>query len=385
MSAKEGENKEKRERASEGIEESYSGIQEPTAAPANHTAPGVSVRKHTRLDWAMEVDEAFDLSPINCNTTPVSANPDRTPPVPTKPALINIEPDNSAPTTVDNPTPVMHIDGSAACNYLSPVAPDNPTPRKPTPFDWAEDVDARMYIVAMDPTTNDTSCDPVPAVLEDPARIALVEAVINQVPAAFVEHDLITPVSTAPPTAYGPRDFSTLRSSVRNPWGSINHRHSQSHPARIQHRDPGPYPLRNSHLRPHQSTSPPQHIHPHSHLRYPESFRINPSLQLHSLEEPQPPINMFQVIQHPYGISNTKPKITKNIPAYPTLSAETQEHNCVPHCTCGAVLPVHGPDQGGLRSRDPRWRFGRRFSRRFRSRFWNWERGRSHFRGGCME
>jgi hypothetical protein len=58
----------------------------------------------------------------------------------------------------------------------------------------------------------------------------------------------------------------------------------------------------------------------------------------------QPPVNIFQIIQHPIGISNTKPKIIKNIPASPILPTETQEDIRTSHCAYGAILPVHGLD-----------------------------------------
>jgi hypothetical protein len=149
-------------------------------------------------------------------------------------------------------------------------------------------------------------------------------------------------------------------------------------------------PLEHPHSRlppSHHSDSPYRYsfnsqLHPYSHSQHVKPHESDLRTQLHLPVIPQPPTSIFQIIQHPQGISSTKPKITKNIPSYPILSVDTQEHTRVSRCACRTALPVHGPARGGWRSMDPRWRFGRRFSRRFRSRFWNRERGRSHFRGG---
>ena len=88
------------------------------------------------------------------------------------------------------------------------------------------------------------------------------------------------------------------------------------------------------------------------------------SFQPHSYSYPprtEPPTNVFQIIQHPRGISSTKQKITKNMPSYPILSADTQEHTCASHCACGTILPVYRPDQGSWRLMDSaRGRFRRR-------------------------
>jgi hypothetical protein len=110
-----------------------------------------------------------------------------------------------------------------------------------------------------------------------------------------------------------------------------------------------------------------------------EPIQLNQPSKAHMSAERQPPASIFQVIQHPCGISPTKPKITKNIPAYPTPFATTQERNHISHCTCGA--PVREQDRDNWRSSDTnrrtlKWgfdsRFRRRFSRRSSRRFWDW-------------
>ena len=139
-------------------------------------------------------------------------------------------------------------------------------------------------------------------------------------------------------------------------------------------------------------SDPESHMNLHSKLPHPHhsvpapSYQLNPQFQSQHPEPPQysypphtkQPAPIFQVIQHPHGISPTKPKITKIIPAYPTPPAKAQEFNRVPHCTCGTFVPIHGPDRRNWRLRDPRRGFRRRFHR------WSqqWERGRSHSEGG---
>jgi hypothetical protein len=59
-----------------------------------------------------------------------------------------------------------------------------------------------------------------------------------------------------------------------------------------------------------------------------ESIQLNPHLKLHSPVGRQLPVDVFQVILLPHGISNTKkPKITKML-----------------HCACSAMLPIHALD-----------------------------------------
>jgi len=262
----------------------------------------------------------------------------------------------------------------------------DPTSQKPTSFDWAVDVDAEIGFSPITP--NKPNPTPVHSVQSSPnAPVWLPDTI----PITFAKPNPIVPVSTIPSIVHGPRDFSALRSDMRNPWGSLNHRrrrpyfhtrYTNLHPKAPNHSDSPPQHPRHS----VPSVSPLQHLpnsqsNPYLLPWHPEPFRLAKS---HVSAAPQPPINIFQIIQHPRGISSTKPKITKNIPALPILSVGTQEHTRVSHCACGAIFPIHGLDRGSWRLRDPRWRSGRRFSSRFHSRFWDWECGHSHFRGGWM-
>ena len=137
----------------------------------------------------------------------------------------------------------------------------------------------------------------------------------------------------APPIIYGPRDISGLRSGSQNPWGSLSHccsyinpshnhsllnlsmsnswrssnHHSQWNPLSklppSYHSIPTPLHQFNSQFRSQYPMPPHNSFTPYSHSYSPHA---------------EPPTNIFQFIRHPIGISETKPKIIKNIPAYPT-------------------------------------------------------------------
>lgn len=260
-------------------------------------------------------------------------------------------------------------------------------------FDWATETDRSIGPVpnASDfrPTKHPSplaSPEPTPRLLDNPVAPSQPVCMPPKPTATPSNGDVApsvrTPAMRAPtePHArtlsivYGPRDLSALRSGTSNPWDSIKRRHHHSYPPRDL------TTLRSDSVNPWGS------LHHQRHRSYPlPIYFAQPSSKEGNLHSPAPPVHIIQTIRHPHGISPTKPKITKNIPAFPILSVETQEHTRVSHCACGAILPIRRLDRGSWRLRDPRWRFGRRFSSRFRSRFWDWERGRSHFRGGWME
>jgi hypothetical protein len=85
-----------------------------------------------------------------------------------------------------------------------------------------------------------------------------------------------TPVTLVAPAARAPRDFSALRSSNRNPWGSLSRRHRRSQPC-----------TQNSFYSCHYNTN-----YPHK----------PPPL-------PPAPIQLVETIRHPHGIVPTKPII----------------------------------------------------------------------------
>jgi hypothetical protein len=259
---------------------------------------------------------------------------------------------------------------STDCTMVDPV------PHEPVRFNWAADVNVS---IGLNPVTCD---DPVPVTLEDPAPIAVVEMVINTAHTASAKPSPIMPVSSTPSIMHRLCDFSVLCSGTQNPWGSLNHRHCRPY-LHTRHSNLLLEPQEHSHSHPlhsHNSDSPHPYSqsHPYSHLRHVKPHQLNVHPQLHLPVVPQPSINIFQIIQHPIGISDTKPKIIKNIPASLMLPADTQEDFHISRCVYHTFLPVHGPDQGNWRLRDLRWRFRRGFHRRF----WEWEHRRSHLEGG---
>ena len=248
---------------------------------------------------------------------PIRAPSDR---IPAAPAPTNCTP--IAQTNRANHLP-------SVSNKLAHVTTDNSTPGV------SVDPIANTIPIAAGPITSITP-------LAEPIRIP-VAASIN----IFVDPSEIMPVqpvntfvSTAtafpstPPVTYPPRDFSSLRSGTRNPWGSLRHRNRRS------------YPL-HSH-RQHLHSEPP--IYPHSLHPEPPQFRVNPQLHL-STQPSMEPIQLFQIVQHPHSISPTKPKITKTILITTSKITKNTHTAC---CACGNTIPVYSPDQGSWRSMNTR-------------------------------
>jgi hypothetical protein len=283
---------------------------------------------------------------------------------------------------------------------------DDAPRHQPARFDWATDNDESIGPVPSVSDFHPTTPPPVrtPPAPTEPAPINLAPTapilLDNRIPTAHVNAFVNTPTVYAIP-AHAPRDLSGLRSGVRNPWSNLSRRRSYIHPPRdfsslrsgttnpwssLRHRNHRSYPLRSySHPKPLQySYSKPPSGTP---LHKPQ---LPSPLPPHS-HSPPIPIHIFQVIQHPRGISPTKPKITKTILNNPTSPVENQEQFRIAQCTCGNIIPSQSQDRDSWRSSRRTFkrgfdsRFRRRFSRRFGSKFWDRERGRSHFRGGWME
>jgi len=199
----------------------------------------------------------------------------------------------------------------------------------------------------------------------------------------------ITPPNVSPsilPVKYPPRDFSSLCTGTKNPWGSIQRRR-YSYPPRdltplhsdlvnpwssLHHRWRRSYPLPANHIQP-SSKGGKLNAQAHDMDSHSEPSPSNKSQHLHSSPIS---VHIIQTIQHPHGISSTKPKITKTIPTTPE---KFQKNTQTGRCACGNTIPAYSPDQRSWRmdTRD------RRFRRRFR-RFWDRERGRSHVWGGHL-
>jgi hypothetical protein len=190
-----------------------------------------------------------------------------------------------------------------------------------------------------------------------------VHASTTPVDPVSVEHDKPAPcLAVAQPICaptllviHSPHDLLALHSGTSNPWGSLHYRNQRSYP-----------------LHRHPTQSRPDRVH-----LLPPQFNLCSQLRLPA--ESQPPVHIFQIIQHPHGISPTKPKITKTIPSTPTASKTTKKFPITttkipkklntPCYACGNIIPMHIPDHGSWRSMDTRGGRFRRSRRRSR-RFW---------------
>ena len=339
------------------------------------------------------------INPFNADVAPFEHTPmtgvpttphARTPALATEPTAPRVR--TPATRALTDCTPAAHIPTAPA-----PVPPGNPvTPPQPalpkraiTPLND----DVAPCVVSPVPMRPLSGQPAMPSHLDrmPPSPTMPIDPVPIDPASVLPKLDPIAPVSTAPPTAHGPRDFSALRSGTRNPWSSLGQRGRRSYRAHPRRTYLGPQPHMNSPSKlPHLYHSVPAPSYQlNSQFQSQHSEPLQYSFQPHSYSCPprtEPPANIFQIIQHPQGISSTKPKITKNMPSYPILSVDTQQHTRASHCACGAILPVYRPDRGSWRLMDSgRGRFRRRFSRRSCRRYWDRECGRSHFRGGYME
>jgi hypothetical protein len=300
-------------RDDEGMEEKVRDDR-PTATAC--TAYG-SACKPQRLDWATEINELIGPVPSVSNFRP--ATPSQPICAPLKPSITPPNGDEASNTVGVTLTKAVPVDATPVLHKHKPV----PSPNEPVEL-------------------------------------------LNATPAACTEPNSITPVVTLPKILRGLCDFSSLRSSAKNPWSSLNQRRHQPYSGNCRtslHREQPQY-------------LHPQHSEPHSRdllsrsLSYLHSqSQLNPHPRPCSPAQLQPPVHIFQIIQHPHGISPDKPKITK------TISTATKKiHNNI-HTTrsCGNIIPAYSPYRRSWRFLDARdMRFRR--SRRFRNR----EQGCSH-------
>lgn len=304
---------------------------------------------------------------------------------------------------IDEETMVKHEDMK---EVRAQTGEDDMTRRQPTPFDWAMDVDKSMSPVpAMFPERAAAEhVDLLPSVSNQPTHIPT----DNPAPAMHISATSRQPAPTAElvpvdaprpkPIVHSLRDISGLRSNARNPWSSMCHRRLPSHPPRdfssLCSGTTNPW----GGLRHHNHRSYPQHLHrrylasdPHSHSNLnpwhphhsisPPQNPFNPHSHSYPLLRTEPPANIFQIIRHPIGISETKPKITKTISNNTASPAGSQEQFRTTCCTCGNIIPSHGQDRDSQRSSDMSRRrfkrgfdirFGRRSNRRFSRMFSVW-------------
>jgi hypothetical protein len=159
-----------------------------------------------------------------------------------------------------------------------------------------------------------------------------------------------TPITLVTPAARAPRDFSVLRSSKRNPWGSLSRRHHRSQ------------------TRTCKSFYSCKYTTNHAY-----NYATPPTL-------PSPaPIQLVETIRHPHGIAPTKPVIktiasspTSIPPMHPSMSTSSCEPISAPQSSCAFLLDWSGdPLLAGLArilevlgwTREITARRGRRFVR----------------------
>ena len=105
-----------------------------------------------------------------------------------------------------------------------------------------------------------------------------------------------TPITLVTPAVRAPHDFSVLRSSNRNPWGSLSRRHRRSQPC-----------TRNSFYSCQYNTN-------YAHKPTPPPL-------------PLAPIQLVETIRHPHGIAPTKPVIkTSSAVSTPMLHSSISTH-----------------------------------------------------------
>jgi hypothetical protein len=216
-----------------------------------------------------------------------------------------------------------------------------------TTLNWATDVDESIDFVPI------MSVNVNPILIDTPMPV-------EPIPVMPISQSGPSPVTCAP-IVHGPRDLSGLRSGVQNPWGSLHHRNRRSNPLQMNH--------------PYSQSKPLRHFPSHT-------LRTEP-VQPH-LRPPSVPVHIVQTIQHPRGISSTKPKITKIIPITSQHPVDIQKQFTVARCACGRnITPVYPRNQSWMFA-GTRRRFGRRGVSTWGEIFSDQGRGHSRFGRGIQ-
>ena len=342
------------------------------------------------FDWATDIDQSIGPVPSVTDFRPTT--PPQT--VRTLPAPTDCKPAAYTPTTpaLVNPDP-----GDTACApSLHDVAPASTAPTDPTPVQ-----SMHMSMVPTDPAPalpKPPLVNPEPAprhsvqasfIPVDPAPVYAPSVPTTSVHVSTSPAVRTNPIASTMPAARALRDLSGLKSGARNPWSNLSHRRSYIHPPRdlsslrsstlnpwssLRHRN------HRSHLsHPHRYSDSEPLRHSHSNPLHPEPARLPTNPESHfPVQSPIEPVQLFQIIQHPRGISLNKPKISKTVSPTP---AKFQKKSCTARCACGNIIPTYNPDRRSWRRMDIRRRrfeggfdsrFRRRFSRRFSRRFCDW-------------
>ena len=312
-----------------------------------------------RFDWATEIDESIGPVPSVSDFRPATpSQPTRTPSdrIPTSPAPTDCTPTAytpAAPALIDpDPGDVAPRAHTLATRLLTdnPV-PVDPNPAAPTP----------ATCVPTEPQVR------TPLIAHGPRDLsALRSGTSNPWGSIKRRRHCLHPL----------RDLSSLRSGTSNPWSSLRYRNRCSYPLHRHNTHSQPDPVQYSHLYPHHPEKS-QPLHNSSSYLHPLPPQLNSRSQTHLQTQHQLPVHIFQIIQHPHGISPTKPKITKIIP---TTTAKIPKNTRTPCCACGNIIPRYRPDCESWRSMDTR---DSRFRRRSR-RFWIANEGVRYLGGGAL-
>jgi hypothetical protein len=284
-------------------------------------------------------------NPITCDIRTVEVSPNLTPPdnicqpLTARSAYIPPPSDYATNTTLNWAT---NIDES-----IGPV---------PSASDFRPTTPSQLVCAPSEPTVtppnDDVATETIP-VEPTPAAPILLD---NRITTAHVDAFVNTPAIYAI-LAHPPRDLSGLKSGMRNPWGSLNHRNRRAHPPQMRNPHLGSESLKNFHSRTWRSEPVQPFVGKSQHSQ----------LHSHPLSAP-----VIQTIQHPRGISPIKPEITKTVSIASRPPPETPKPISAAQCVCGrSIIPVY-PHQS--------WRFvgaGRSFGRR-RVGTWGEERAQGH-------
>ena len=345
MEKEDGASKRKTERreVNSGEQEVIQEIQDEVRDPAPSATASAVInpvpREHAQFDWATETDTS--IGPVPCVTDFRPTIPPQ--PVRTPPARTDCKPAAYTPTTPALVNPEPAPSHSVQASFI---------PVDPAPVD-APGVPTTSIHVSTSPAVR------------------------------------TNPIASTMPAARAPRDLSGLRSGAQNPWSNLSRRCSYIHPPRdlsslhsstlnpwssLRHHNHRLYPL---HTHRYSDLEPLRHSH--SNTLHPEPARLPTNPESHfPVQSPIEPVQLFQIIQHPRGISLNKPKISKTVSPTP---AKFQKNSCTARCACGNIIPTYSPDRRSWRPMDISRRrfeggfdsrFRRRFSRRFSRRFCDW-------------
>jgi hypothetical protein len=206
----------------EVIQQTQSEVRDPAASPTGHITVDPAMHEPVRFDWASEVYEALDLSPIGRDTThPTPANSKLAPRPPENPVPGDVPVDpvrtrsaNAAPSSpaatqlIQSPHPPPQLDRATPKPAVTPQN-GNVAPRACTPATGVPSVRTPAVLVPINPVPVDPDPDDVAT---NPAGVALAKTEptnrmpINPVSAALAvvpdpSNEPVNPTSTVPANA----------------------------------------------------------------------------------------------------------------------------------------------------------------------------------------